>query len=83
METRAAGGLVGSEYVAKAQGNHIREVVEPAIRGEILDASGRVLAGNQTKLVVSVSRTALLMNSTPSPWSGCEPIRGLLPKQPA
>lgn len=50
----------GSEYVAKAQGNHIREVVEPAVRGEILDASGRVLAGNQTKLVVSVSRTSLL-----------------------
>ncbi|MDH6578692.1 penicillin-binding protein 2 [Kitasatospora sp. MAP5-34] len=50
----------GSQYVAKSQGNHIREVVEPAIRGEILDASGRVLAGNQTKLVVSVSRTSLL-----------------------
>ncbi|GAA2154648.1 penicillin-binding protein 2 [Kitasatospora kazusensis] len=50
----------GSQYVAKAQGNHIREVVEPAVRGEILDASGRVLAGNQTKLVVSVSRTSLL-----------------------
>jgi len=50
----------GSEYVAKAQGNHIREVVEPAIRGEILDASGRVLVGNEAKLVVSVSRTSLL-----------------------
>ncbi|AUG77210.1 penicillin-binding protein [Kitasatospora sp. MMS16-BH015] len=50
----------GSEYVAKSQGNHIREVVEPAIRGEILDASGRVLAANQTRLVVSVSRTSLL-----------------------
>ncbi|MGK4583317.1 penicillin-binding protein 2 [Kitasatospora sp. HPMI-4] len=50
----------GSEYAAKAQGNHIREVVEPAVRGEILDASGRILAGNETKLVVSVSRTALL-----------------------
>ncbi|MEV4614536.1 penicillin-binding protein 2 [Kitasatospora sp. NPDC049258] len=50
----------GDEYAAKAQGNHIREVVEPAIRGEILDASGRVLAGNETKLVVSVSRTSLL-----------------------
>ncbi|WP_371497023.1 penicillin-binding protein 2 [Kitasatospora sp. NBC_00374] len=50
----------GDEYAAKAQGNHIREVVEPAIRGEILDAAGRVLAGNETKLVVSVSRTSLL-----------------------
>ncbi|GAA1259556.1 penicillin-binding protein 2 [Kitasatospora nipponensis] len=50
----------GSEYTAKASSNHIREVVEPAIRGEILDAAGRVLAGNQTKLVVSVSRTSLL-----------------------
>ncbi|WP_431678525.1 penicillin-binding protein 2 [Kitasatospora sp. KL5] len=50
----------GNQYAAQAQGNHIREVVEPAVRGEILDASGRVLVGNQTKLVVSVSRTSLL-----------------------
>ncbi|MFG2824271.1 penicillin-binding protein 2 [Kitasatospora sp. NPDC048365] len=50
----------GKDYAAKAAGNHIREVVEPAIRGEILDASGRILAGNETKLVVSVSRTSLL-----------------------
>ncbi|PYC77073.1 penicillin-binding protein 2 [Streptomyces tateyamensis] len=50
----------GSEYTAKASNNHIREVVAPAVRGEILDADGRVLAGNQTKLVVSVSRTSLL-----------------------
>ena len=49
-----------SEYTAKATGNHIREVVEPAVRGEILDADGRVLAGNETRLVVSVSRTSLL-----------------------
>ncbi|MFI6443532.1 penicillin-binding protein 2 [Kitasatospora sp. NPDC050543] len=49
-----------SEYTAKATGNHIREVVEPAVRGEILDAAGRILAGNETKLVVSVSRTALM-----------------------
>ncbi|MFF2080799.1 penicillin-binding protein 2 [Kitasatospora sp. NPDC058162] len=48
------------EYTAKATGNHIREVVEPAVRGEILDASGRILAGNETRLVVSVSRTSLL-----------------------
>ncbi|WP_051970300.1 penicillin-binding protein 2 [Kitasatospora azatica] len=50
----------GSEYTAKASNNHIREVVDPSVRGEILDANGKVLAGNQTKLVVSVSRTSLL-----------------------
>ncbi|GAB2729930.1 penicillin-binding protein 2 [Kitasatospora kifunensis] len=50
----------GSHYTAQASNNHIREVISPAIRGEILDADGRVLAGNQTKLVVSVSRTSLL-----------------------
>ncbi|MFJ5923685.1 penicillin-binding protein 2 [Kitasatospora sp. NPDC092948] len=50
----------GKEFTAKAEGNHIREVVEPAVRGEILDAAGRILAGNETKLVVSVSRTALM-----------------------
>ncbi|BFV59319.1 penicillin-binding protein 2 [Kitasatospora sp. CMC57] len=50
----------GAEYVEKAAGNHVREVVEPTVRGEILDASGRILAGNEAKLVVSVSRTSLL-----------------------
>ncbi|MGW2396589.1 penicillin-binding protein 2 [Kitasatospora sp. NPDC001664] len=50
----------GKEYTEKAAGNHIREVVEPTVRGEILDASGRILAGNEAKLVVSVSRTELL-----------------------
>ncbi|MET8623005.1 penicillin-binding protein 2 [Kitasatospora sp. NPDC004669] len=49
-----------SVYTAKATGNHIREVVEPSVRGEILDASGRILAGNEARLVVSVSRTSLL-----------------------
>lgn len=50
----------GSQYTAQASNNHIREVISPAIRGEILDADGRVLVNSQTKLVVSVSRTSLL-----------------------
>jgi penicillin-binding protein 2 len=50
----------GDEYSAKAAGNHVQQVVKPAIRGSILDARGVPLADNETRLVVSASRTALM-----------------------
>ncbi|WP_037605177.1 penicillin-binding protein 2 [Streptacidiphilus rugosus] len=50
----------GASYAQQASSNHIRTVVVPAVRGEILDSNGVPLADNTTKLVVSVSRTALL-----------------------
>ncbi|SEL67793.1 penicillin-binding protein 2 [Streptacidiphilus jiangxiensis] len=50
----------GASYVQQASSNHIRTVVVPAVRGEILDANGVPLATNTTKLVVSVSRTSLI-----------------------
>ncbi|MFR9674784.1 penicillin-binding protein 2 [Streptomyces sp. TR06-5] len=50
----------GDEYTAQAVGNHVQQVVEPAVRGSILDARGVPLADNETRLVVSASRTALL-----------------------
>ncbi|OON80797.1 penicillin-binding protein 2 [Streptomyces tsukubensis] len=50
----------GDEYAKEASGNHVQQVVDPAVRGSILDARGVPLADNQTRLVVSASRTDLM-----------------------
>ncbi|MBQ0829255.1 penicillin-binding protein 2 [Streptomyces tagetis] len=50
----------GDEYAKKASGNHVQQVVQPAVRGSILDTRGVPLADNETRLVVSASRTELL-----------------------
>jgi penicillin-binding protein 2 len=50
----------GDEYADEASGNHVQRVVTPAVRGSILDARGVPLADNETRLVVSASRTDLL-----------------------
>ncbi|MCT2590449.1 penicillin-binding protein 2 [Streptomyces sp. N2-109] len=50
----------GDEYQEKAAGNHVQQVVNPAPRGAILDARGVPLADNQTRLVVTASRTELM-----------------------
>ncbi|MEU7060367.1 penicillin-binding protein 2 [Streptomyces sp. NPDC046197] len=50
----------GSEYQREASGNHVQQVVQPAVRGSVLDARGVALADNETRLVVSASRTDLL-----------------------
>jgi penicillin-binding protein 2 len=42
-----------------AAANHIRDIVTPAPRGEILDDTGKPLVDNKPALVVSVDRTAL------------------------
>ncbi|WP_282696793.1 penicillin-binding protein 2 [Streptomyces sp. CC208A] len=50
----------GKEYTDEARNNHIQQVVQPAVRGSILDARGVPLADNETRLVVSASRTELM-----------------------
>ncbi|MFG2983284.1 penicillin-binding protein 2 [Streptomyces sp. NPDC048258] len=50
----------GQEYTDEAKNNHVQRVVQPAVRGSILDSRGVPLADNQTHLVVSASRTELL-----------------------
>ncbi|MFI8298379.1 penicillin-binding protein 2 [Streptomyces nigra] len=50
----------GEAYAKEASGNHVQQVVQPAVRGSILDARGVPLADNETRLVVSASRTDLL-----------------------
>ncbi|MFJ9035819.1 penicillin-binding protein 2 [Streptomyces sp. NPDC102406] len=50
----------GDEYAREASGNHVQQVVTPATRGSILDARGVPIADNETRLVVSASRTDLM-----------------------
>ncbi|MGX1670552.1 penicillin-binding protein 2 [Streptomyces sp. NPDC055400] len=50
----------GAEYAKEASGNHVQQVVSPAARGSILDARGVPIADNETRLVVSASRTDLM-----------------------
>ncbi|MET9290599.1 penicillin-binding protein 2 [Streptomyces sp. NPDC003077] len=50
----------GDAYAREASGNHVQRVVQPAVRGSVLDARGMPLADNETRLVVTASRTELL-----------------------
>lgn len=48
--------LEGDAYQAQAASTQTREIVEPALRGLILDQAGRVIIGNDFSLVVSLSK---------------------------
>ncbi|RLL66778.1 penicillin-binding protein 2 [Streptomyces sp. Z26] len=50
----------GAEYQEEAAGNHVQQVVQPAVRGSILDARGVPIADNETRLVVTANRTELM-----------------------
>ncbi|MEV7010446.1 penicillin-binding protein 2 [Streptosporangium sp. NPDC051022] len=49
----------GAEFVEAATETRTRDVMVPAVRGQILDSAGRALVRNRTRLVVSVDRTSL------------------------
>lgn len=51
--------MSGGSYARVAADNRQREVVVPAVRGEILDQVGRPLVDNRSALVVSVDPTTL------------------------
>lgn len=51
--------MEGAEYRAAAVNNTVREVVEPAVRGLVIDQAGRPLVSNRTSLVVTVDRQTL------------------------
>lgn len=51
--------MTGSTYRAAAENNTVRELVEPAVRGLIVDQAGRPLVSNRTSVVVTVDRLAL------------------------
>jgi penicillin-binding protein 2 len=48
-----------STYVALASQDQIREVVEPSVRGQILDDAGQPMVANQSALVVAVNTVTL------------------------
>ncbi|MFF5208338.1 penicillin-binding protein 2 [Streptosporangium sp. NPDC000396] len=49
----------GAEFTVAATETRTRDVIVPAVRGQILDSAGRPLVRNRTRLVVSVDRTRL------------------------
>ncbi|MCG5219747.1 penicillin-binding protein 2 [Streptosporangium sp. KLBMP 9127] len=49
----------GKEFVSAATQTRTRDVVVPAVRGQILDSRGRPLVRNRTALVVSIDRVKL------------------------
>jgi penicillin-binding protein 2 len=51
--------LEGASYRAAATDNTVREVVDPAVRGMIIDQAGRPLVSNRTSVVVTVDRQEL------------------------
>jgi penicillin-binding protein 2 len=51
--------ITGETYRVAAADNTIREVVEPAVRGLVLDQAGRPLVSNRTSVVVTVDRQTL------------------------
>ncbi|MFD2349878.1 hypothetical protein ACFSTC_11710 [Nonomuraea ferruginea] len=50
----------GPEFVNRATETRTRTVIVPAVRGQILDSSGRPLVRNKSRLVVSVDRNRLV-----------------------
>ena len=50
----------GEDYTSAASANRVREIVEPAARGEVYDARGTPLVRNRTALVVSVNRSTVV-----------------------
>jgi penicillin-binding protein 2 len=50
-------------YVALARQEQVREVVEPSVRGNILDDTGQSMVGNQSALVVAVNTVTLSQES--------------------
>jgi len=51
--------MEGAEYRAAAADNTVREIVDPAVRGLILDQAGRPLVANRTSVVVTIDRQEL------------------------
>ncbi len=50
-------------YVALASQDRIRDIVQPSVRGEILDDSGQPMVQNQSSLVVAVNMSAVSQQS--------------------
>ena len=51
--------LSGTQYKTLASANQTRDIVVPAVRGSIVDDTGKALVTNDTSLVVSVNMMTL------------------------
>ncbi len=67
-----------AQYKALAVANQTREVVVPAVRGEITDDTGSPLVRNQTSMVVSVNMTQLAQTTGDSAQSVLHRLAPLL-----
>ena len=65
----------GRGYVAQASANRVRDVVQPAPRGDVYDVQGRPLLTDRTALVVTVDRAALARQ----PRDGADVLARLAP----
>ena len=65
----------GTSYVKLASANQTRNIVVPAVRGQILDDVGHALVTNRTALVVSVD----MMTLSRRPDGGAAVLRRLAP----
>ena len=65
----------GTSYVKLASSNQTRNIVVPAVRGQILDDVGNALVTNRTSLVVSVD----MMTLSQRPDGGTSVLRALAP----
>jgi penicillin-binding protein 2 len=63
----------GTSYVKLASANQTRNIIVPAVRGQILDDTGGALVTNQTELVVSVD----MMTLSQRPDGGVSVLRRL------
>src|SRR5262245_46062114 len=50
---------MGSEYKAQATAERVKEVIQPSVRGPIVDDIGRAIVDSHSALVVSVSMPTL------------------------
>jgi penicillin-binding protein 2 len=51
--------IARTSYVALANQDQVREIIEPSVRGEIVDDTGRPMVDNRSALVVSVNMADL------------------------
>jgi penicillin-binding protein 2 len=67
--------IIGDDIRNQAENTQYREIINPADRGLILDQTGRVLIGNTSSLVISVSKMTLEQQSD----KGTKVLRKLAP----
>ena len=58
-----------SQYRQLAAANQTRQIVVPAVRGQIVDNTGKPLVRNTTSLVVSVNMMQLSQTTRDGGWS--------------